>query len=62
MFQTVRQAARYLEVPEHLIRSMVAQGECPGIYSGNRFLVNVEALREYLDTASRSSKEAVRHE
>jgi excisionase family DNA binding protein len=62
LFQTVRQAARYLEVPEHLIRSMVAQGECPGIYSGNRFLVHVEALREYLDTASRSSKEAVRHE
>ena len=62
MFQTVRQTARYLEVPEHLIRSMVAQGECPEIYSGNRFLVHVEALREYLDTASRSSKEAVRHE
>ena len=62
MFQTVRQAARYLEVPEHLIRSMVAQGECPGISSGNRFLVHVEALREYLDTASRRSNEAVRHE
>lgn len=62
MFQTVRQAARYLEVPEHFIRSLVAQGECPGIYSGNRFLVHVEALREYLDVASRNGKEALKHE
>lgn len=57
MFKTVRQAARYLEVPEHLIRSMVAQGDCPGIYSGNRFLVHVEALREYLDAESRKAQE-----
>lgn len=57
MFQTVRQVARYLEVPEHLIRSMVAKGECPGIYSGNRFLVHVEALREYLDAESRKAQE-----
>lgn len=62
MFQTVRQAARYLEIPEHLVRSMVAQGTCPGIYSGTRFLVHVEALREYLDTASRNRKEASEHE
>lgn len=46
MFQTVRQVARYLEVPERLVRRLVAQGVCPGVYSGNRFLVNVEALRE----------------
>lgn len=52
MFQTIRQAARYLEIPEHLVRSLVAQGVCPGIYSGNRFLVHIEALREYLDAAS----------
>lgn len=53
MFRTVRQTARYLEIPEHLVRSMVAQGNCPGIYSGNRFLVHIEALREYLDAESR---------
>lgn len=52
MFQTVRQVARYLELPEHFVRSLVAQGVCPGIYSGNRFLVHVEALREYLNAAS----------
>nr|DAZ08733.1 MAG TPA: helix-turn-helix domain protein [Caudoviricetes sp.] len=58
MFQTVRQVARYLGVPEHLVRSLVAQGECPGIYSGNRFLVHTEGLREYLDAASHRNKEA----
>lgn len=53
MFQTVRQTARFLNIPEHLIRGLVAQGLCPGVYSGNRFLVHVEALREYLDAESR---------
>ena len=53
MFQTIRQVSRTLDVPEHLIRCMVAQGTCPGIYSGTRFLVHVDALREYLDKESR---------
>lgn len=57
MFRTVRQVARYLEIPENLVRHLVAQGVCPGVYSGNRFLVNVEALREYLEAESRQVKE-----
>ena len=57
MFQTVRQVARYLEIPESLVRRLVAQGVFPGVYSGNRFLVNVEALREYLEAESRQVKE-----
>nr|DAL06869.1 MAG TPA: hypothetical protein [Caudoviricetes sp.] len=35
----------------------MAQGVCPGVYSGNRFLVNVDALREYLEAESRQIKE-----
>ena len=57
MFQTIRDVARYLEIPESLVRRFVAQGICPGIYSGNRFLVHVEALREYLDAESRKVQE-----
>ncbi len=57
MFQTIRQVSRTLDVPEHLIRCMVAEGTCPGIYSGTRFLVHVEALKEYLDKASRKGRE-----
>jgi len=57
VFKTIRQVARYLDISESLVRGLVAQGNCPGIYSGNRFLVHVEALREYLDTESRKVQE-----
>ncbi|WP_418544661.1 hypothetical protein [Hominenteromicrobium sp.] len=57
VFQTIRQTAKFLDIPEHLLRSLVARGVCPGVYSGNRFLVHVEALREYLDAESRQVKE-----
>ena len=59
MFQTVRQAARYLGIPEHFVRGLVAQGKCPGIYSGNRFLVHTDGLREYFDVESHRKKEAI---
>ena len=58
MFKTIRQVARYLDISESLVRRLVAQGVCPGVYSGNRFLVNVEALREYLEAESRQVKGA----
>ena len=57
MFKTIRQVARYLDISESLVRRLVAQGVCPGVYAGNRFLVNVEALREYLEAESRQVKE-----
>ena len=57
MFLTIRKAARTLDVPERLIRSMVAQGICPGIYSGNRFLVNTDLLRDYFLEESLKVKE-----
>lgn len=53
MFKTIRQTAAQGLAPENFIRQLVAQGRCPGIYSGNRFLVNVEALVEMLDKESR---------
>lgn len=52
-FLTIRQTAKKLDFPETRIRVMVKQGVCPGIYSGNRFLVNVEAFIEQLDKESR---------
>lgn len=53
MFRSVRETARLGIAPESFIRNLVAQGKCPGIYSGKKFLVNVEQLREYLDAASK---------
>ena len=53
MLKTIRQTARYLGIPENLVRRLVAQGVCPGLYSGNRFLVNTEGLKQYLDAQGR---------
>ena len=58
MFKTIRQTAKLDIAPETYIRRLVAQGVCPGVYSGNRFLVNVEALRDYLEAESRQVKGA----
>ena len=52
-FKTIRQVAALGVLPEYRIRLLVAQGKCPGIYAGNRFLVNVGALVEMLDQQSR---------
>lgn len=52
-FKTIRQTAATGLLPEHRIRLMVAQGNCPGFMAGNRFMVNVTALPEQLDRVSR---------
>jgi len=52
-FKTIRQTAAMGLMTEHYLRLLVAQGKCPGIRSGNRFLINVEALAEQLDEESR---------
>lgn len=52
-FKTIRQTAATGILTEHRIRLMVEQGICPGISTGNRFLVNVDALAELLDKQSR---------
>lgn len=57
-FKTIRQTAATGILSEHRIRLMVAAGQCPGIKTGNRFLVNVPALAEMLDAESRKTKEA----
>lgn len=55
-FCTIRQTAALGILSEHFLRQLVARGQCPGVYTGNRFLVNVEALVEQLE---RQSREAV---
>lgn len=58
-FKTIRQTAAAGITNEHFLRQLVAQSRCPGIYSGNRFLVNVDALAEQLDAESRQNCKAV---
>ncbi len=57
-FKTIRQTAALGFISEHYLRLLVAQQKCPGIYSGNRFLVNLDALVEQLDNESRQQKAA----
>ena len=56
-FATIREVARMGIIGEYYLRQMVARGECPGIYSGNRFLVNVEKLVAKLDAISETGKD-----
>ena len=52
-FKTIRQTAALGILTEHRLRLMQKQKRLPGIQTGNRFLVNVEALLELLDKQSR---------
>lgn len=56
VFRTIRQTAAPGWITESHLRRLVAEGKCPGVYSGNRFLVNVTALQEQLDAESRSER------
>lgn len=58
IFKTIRQTAATGILPEYRLRIMVAEGICPGIKAGNRFLINVTALSEMLDAKSREGTAA----
>ncbi len=49
---TIRQTAKRGPLSEHRLRLLEKQGQLPGIYSGNRFLVNYELLLEQLNRQS----------
>ena len=51
-FQTIRQTAKLGILSEYNLRLRLAQGRLPGVYSGNRFMVNVPLLEKQLDAES----------
>lgn len=51
-FQTIRQTAKLGILSEYNLRLRLVQGKLPGVYSGNRFMVNVPMLIEKLDAES----------
>lgn len=53
-FLTIREVARMGVLNENLLRSRLKQGKLPGIYAQSRFLVNLPALVEMLETESRA--------
>lgn len=52
-FMTIRQTAKTGILPENRLRQMQHQGKLPGIYSGNKFLVNADLLLQLLERESR---------
>lgn len=52
MFKSAREVAKMGVLSEFLVRKLIAQGKCPGFYSGKKFLVNVERLQDYLEAVS----------
>lgn len=42
-------------ISEWQLRHLIAEGRCPGVYSGSHFKVNVQALIEQLDAQSRAA-------
>lgn len=48
MFRTIRQTAAAGILSEHRLRKLHKEGKLPGIYAGNRFLVDQSALEEFL--------------
>lgn len=62
MFRTIRQIAQEGIISQHFLRQLVAEGKCPGIQVGNRFMVRREQLVEWLNTTSRQSVEGMADE
>ena len=54
-FLTIRQAAREVGLPHTLLRKMLENSTLPGFYSGNRYYVNIDLLREKLEQDSKAS-------
>lgn len=53
-FKTIRQTAAMGILNEHRLRVLVSEGRCPGMRAGNRFMVNVTALAEFLERESQA--------
>ena len=55
-FLTINHAAAEVGLPHTFLRRMLASSELPGFYSGNRYYVDVDLLREKLKEYAEESK------
>ena len=46
---TIRETAKTGILPETALRRLVKQGKIPGVYSGNKFIVNYDRLCAWLN-------------
>jgi len=49
--RTISEAAKETGIPQHTLRRWVKAGQIPAVYSGNRALLNLDRLIEYLGGA-----------
>ena len=54
-FKTIREVAQTKLISEWYLRKMVKDGTVPGVYRGNRFMVNFTLFSEQLDRESRAA-------
>lgn len=52
VYHSIRETARLTGLSEYFIRQKHKEGAVPGIYSGNKFLVNVPSLLESLNAST----------
>ena len=53
--QTIKATAELGILPEHRLRKMLKRGELPGIFHGNRFMVNIGLLEQLIESESRAN-------
>ena len=53
--RTIKAAAKLGILPEHRMREMLKRGELPGIFHGNRFMVNLGLLEQLIESESRAN-------
>ena len=46
--RTISEASREIGIPQHTLRRWVKTGQIPAVYSGNRALLNLDRLIDYL--------------
>ncbi len=55
--ETVKTTAELFHLPERFIRSKAASGEIVSVKSGNRLLINIDKLVEYLNNSRLDDKD-----
>lgn len=53
---TVKEASKECGVSTYFLRDWIKQGKCPGVYSGKKFLINVERLEEIIREETSSAR------
>lgn len=54
-FLTINQTAPEVKLPPTCLRRMLAENRLPGFYAGTRYYVNVDMLREQLESECRTN-------